>query len=744
MKKLIVSMMIAQALSLSFVGGFADTPQDLAFEPNRGQTAPDALYLTRGNHYTLFLTKTEAVFRFEADREEHSTLRMRLLGSNPNPCVMGAQPLPGKVNYFQGANREEWHNDIPTFKQVKYQRVYPGIDLLYYSREGQLEYDFIVEPGADPRKIALKFSTPFKKQPVILDKQGNLQTRAAGGDVTFQKPIAYQWVNGKRRAVPARFTLTKGNRVGFKVGAFDRRLPLIIDPILVYSTYMGGSSNEDYVSIAVDAQGNRIIAGTTASANFPISPDAFQTTRNAGLDVFVAKFAPDGTRIFGTYYGGSGDDYAFCATVDPNGNTYLCGSTTSFFDLPVANSAQPFRGFQDAFVAKLSADGRNLIYATPLGGSTSTDTAVGIAVDSAGQAYITGYVSSTDFPVSLNAYQSARNGTAYDAFITKLSSQGNAILYSTYFGGSANELVFGIRGLGGAIALDSDGSIYITGSTQSNNFPLSNASQALYGGGHDAYVVKFDSNWNLVYSTYLGGSGNDYGTGIAVDEMGNAYICGTTASGNFPILNAYQSALRVQDAFLTKLLPDGSNWAFSTYFGGGSTEIAHDIALDELGNIYLAGYTTSNNLPTRNPLQASISGGNDAFIAKFNPTASALLFGSYLGGSDADNDLQSSGLAVDRSGNIYLSGSTNSANFPTTPGAFQSAKSGAGRDAFLTVIFAPNGDVNNDGCVNDEDMLAIIFAFGNTGANQSADLNGDGIVDDIDFLMALFNFGAGC
>src|SRR5712691_3292520 len=577
----------------------------LSFEANRGQSDSQVKFLARGPEHTLFLTSTEAVLvvtkREPPAREPAAhgrpaqrgpatgtVLRMAFAGADPTARVTGVEELPGKASYFIGNNPTRWRPNVPTYAKVRYADVYQGIDLIYYGTHRQLEYDVIVRPGADPNRIVLDFQGADN---VEVDAQGDLVLHTAAGAIRQRKPVIYQEVGGVRTEIAGGYVLTGARQVGFQVAAYDRRRPLVIDPVLVYSTYLGGSDGDQADAIAVDAAGNAYVTGFTDSTNFPTTPGAFQTT---------------------------------------------------------------FGGGADAFVTKLNPAGNGLVYSTYLGGSF-TDRGLGIAVDAAGNAYVTGFTDSTNFPTTPGAFQTTFGGGFSDAFVTKLNPTGTGLVYSTYLGGSTTDL-------GRGIAVDAAGNAYVTGATDSTNFPTtSGAFQTTFGGGFDAFVTKLNpGGTGLVYSTYVGGSSSDVAIGIAVDGSGSVYVTGTTFSTNFPTTTAAFQTTRVgfNDGFVTKLNPTGTGLVYSTLLGGsndtGSADQPSGIAVDGSGNAYVTGSTGSTDFPTTPGAfqTASGGGGGDAFVTKLNPTGAALVYSTYLGGSGGFDF--GVGIAVDGSGNAYV------------------------------------------------------------------------------------------
>ncbi|OPY69632.1 MAG: Beta-propeller repeat protein [Syntrophorhabdus sp. PtaU1.Bin002] len=492
---------------------------------------------------------------------------------------------------------------------------------------------------------------------------------------------------GTKREIQGRFVLLDKTTYGFELGPYDKSQPLVIDPTLVYSTYLGGYYADHAYGIAVDSSGNMYVAGDTLATDFP-TQNPYQATNTGDYDVFIAKLSPSGNSlVYSTYLGGSDTDSAYAIAIDSSGNAYVTGETYST-DFPTLNYYRGTNtGGYDAFVAKLGPSGNSLVYSTYLGGS-SGDAAYAIAIDSSGNAYVAGAASSTNFP-TVNAYQGSFAGGGNDAFVAKLGPSGTTLVYSTYLGGSSSDEA-------SAIAIDSSGNAYVAGYTYSGNFPTLNPYQGTIGGSNDAFITKLSpSGQTLIYSTYLGGSSNDGAGAIAIDSSGNAYVAGNTGSINFPTLNPYQGSRGgSNDAFVAKLGPSGNSLVYSTYLGGSSGDAAYAIAIDSSGNAYVAGAASSTNFPTVNAYQGSFAGGgNDAFVAKLGPSGTTLVYSTYLGGIGYD---LASAIAVDSSGNAYIAGLTYSGNFPTV-NPYQGTIGGY-YDAFIAKFnMSTPSDFNNDG-----------------------------------------------
>lgn len=669
---------IRPALKTNAVATQAGLP--LTFQANVGQTDSRVRFVAEGGGYTLFLTGDEAVFSLRGSDGQArdslgepvattpSVVHMRIVGANPDARPVGQEPLSGTVNYFVGNDPAKWHGGVATFGRVAYPEVYPGVNLVYYGNQGSLEYDFQVAPGADPRPIALQFQGG---EGASIDAEGNLVVQTTAGALRQHKPILYQEMNGVRHEVAGAYVLRGPNQVGFTVGAYDPSRPLVIDPVLTYSTFLGGSGADNAYGLAVDSQGNTYLTGQTSSTDFPTTDGS---VGDGSPHVFVAKIDATGQNlVYSTYLSGTGPrgERGNAIALDSAGNAYVTGRTSSR-DFPiVAGAFQSLYpgGMFSAFVTKINPTGDGLVYSTYLGGSVN-DSAFGIAVDANGNAYVAGGTSSDDFPFTPNAFQYVSKNTS--PFFAEFNADGSDLLYASFLGGGRS------MERANGIALDAQGNAYITGQTGADDFPTTlDAAQPDFGGGLDnAFVAKFNPNAfgddSLVYSTYLGGNRDDRGLAIAVDADGNAYVTGEASSTNFPLRNAFQSTFRgaPYNAFVTEVNAAGTQFVSSSYFGGGGEDRGLAIALDAANNIYLTGYTTSPDFPTRNPIQPALGGGSDAFVAELSNDGSGPLFSTFLGGSGNENaDGQviphDGGIAVDAMGTIYVLGHTGSADFPT-------------------------------------------------------------------------------
>jgi hypothetical protein len=743
------------------LGSYGHLP--LSFEANQGQTDAQVQFLAHGQGYSLFLTAREAVFAFrppaahgqrstsrvlklragqDVPASAHAVVRMQLLGANPAPQVVGLEELPGKSNYFIGNDPKKWRTNVPTYARVKYANVYPGVDLVYYGNPGQLEYDFVVQPGADPSRIALDIEASLVSArespswvPLRVAENGDLVVGTEGSEVVFRQPVVYQPVTDSgprtRDIVEGKYVIRAGQQVTFDIASYDKTRPLVIDPTLVYSSYLGGSGQDLGSALAVDAAGNAYVTGQTSFADFPTTPGAFQPTKPGDENVFVSKLNATGSAlVYSTYLGGTqsvaqgGGGIA----VDAVGNAYVTGFTGApdFPTTPGAFQTTPGAvGEDQAFVTKLNPTGSALVYSTFLGGS-SGDGAAAIAIDTSGHAYVTGVTLSTDFPTTPGAFQPTPGdgfGRVQDAFVSKLNAAGSALVYSTYLGATDTG--------GNGITVDAAGHAYVAGFTNSADFPTT---PGAFSSSGNAFITKLNAAGSaLAYSTRLGGSVNEQSFGIAVDAAGHAYVTGQTSSPDFPTVHPLQPTLHSSggNAFVAKLTSDGTALVYATYLGGSGTvsgppgpprtsgDTGSGIAIDAAGNAYVTGNTTSSDFPiTSDAFQTTFGGGfSDAFVSKLNATGSALLYSSYLGGNDIDNG---TGIGVDAASNAYVTGYSFSANFPTISGVFQTRFGGV-VDAFVAKIavltFA--GTPGTPNCQG-QSVSALVRQFGGLDAAASA------------------------
>ncbi len=670
----------------------------LSFEANRGQTDPAVRYLGRGDGYTVFLTLDGAVLELRRARER-AVVSLALVGANPAPEIVGEAELPGRVTYHRIGETPRRAQDAPTYSRVRYIGVYPGVDVVYYGRGRQLEYDFVLAPGARHEAIALAFAGASGGE---LDESGDLVLQTPLGELRAHRPSIYQDVAGIRRPIPGRYVVKADGRIGLDLDPYDPAHAVVIDPLITYSTYLGGTGDDVISDVAVDAQGNVYVTGATTSPDFPVTDGAYQPIMPGGTDAFVTKLSPTGSVVYSTYLGTDCDDYASGIAVDQAGSAYVTGRVRDGY------CASP--GNPGVLAAKLGPTG-GLGYFFVFGG-TMADTSRGqaIAVDGLGHAYVAGLASSTDFPTTPGAFQGVFAGGLTDGFVVKVNPAGTGFVYATYLGGSGHESL-------NALAIDQAGNAYVAGSTDSRDFPIANAYQPYHRGegplDRNAFVAKLNPTGSaLAYSTYLGGGYNTAVQGIDVDGAGNAYVTGFTLADDFPTTpGALQPGAgpRVtcvhicSDAFVTKLNAAGTDLVYSTYLYGEGDDSGIDIKVDGAGHAYVVGETGSLYFPHRNAFQSRLGSVFDGFVAKLDPSGGALVYASYVGGSNVQG-VQLEGwdtayaIALDPAGHAYVAGQTLSFDFPVTDDAASGAHHG-GRcgwlstmcgDGFVTMI-APDG-----------------------------------------------------
>ena len=715
----------------------------LRFEPS-GDAAFE--YIARGPGYWLGLTKSEIVVVGRNFRQEEVLpLRIRLEGASGETVLNGTRRLDGVSNYYAGNDPSQWRIAAPQFGAVEYSGLYPGVDAVFYGTPRELEFDFVVAPGADPGLIQLHFSGAAVK----LDGHGDLVAVLSGQEVRLQRPVIYQTVTGSHVRIEGEFIL-RGNTVAFQIGTYDRSLPLVIDPILLYASYLGGAAADAINAVAVDASGNVVIAGATQSTNFPLQ-DPAQGSNRGGPDAFISKLTPTGhALLYSTYFGGAGSEEFTAIAIDSTGSAWAVGFTNSAnFPLlsPLQGQGSINPGF-DATVSRFSPGGI-LQFSTFFGGNAD-EAARAIALD-ATSAYIVGDTFSTNLPIGISAQPNFGGGVPAscpalitgqamggDAFVLKLSAAGSFLQYATYLGGSGCEA-------GRSVAVDSAGNAYVTGATNSANFPTLTPLQATLGGGTcapfgggastpcpDAFVAKVNSGGSaLLYSTYLGGNNLDDGAAIAVDADSNVYLTGDTQSPNFPIAAAHDSSLSGNtDAFVSKLNTAGSALILSTFLGGSGADHGRALKLDSARRIFLAGYTNSGDFPKASELKSALAGGFDLFAATFRASGASLDFSSFYGGP---GDEQGRGLALDASGNLWVAGSTQSNAFPVLA-ALQQASAGAMDGVLLKTGPVAVGGVpviNAGGIVNNAS-----FAQGSVAPGSIAAIFGSNLTNGASLLSS--------
>jgi hypothetical protein len=703
----------------------------MSFEVNEGQAAGAVRFLARGRGYTILLEPGEAELALAApdknarfpeklrNQQPPSTrfLRMKIEGANPEARATGLEKLPGVSNYFIGNDPRQWRTHIATYKKVQFDNVRPGVNLVYYGNQGELEYDFTLSAGIDPRSLELS----FEGGSATLSKQGDLVFPSTDGEVTFHRPVAYQRSRSnpaEKRLVAASYVLKGAHRVGFEVSGYDPSEPLVIDPYLYYSTYLGGNGGDTGNAIAMDSLGDAFVTGSTTSTNFPTKGDpvAYKGTYQGNTDAFVTMVRYDGEAlVYSTYLGGNNYDVGNGIGVDTSGDVYIAGTTMSTNFPTTANVFQPsFGGNTDAFVAKLDPTGSKLLYGSYLGGS-DVDYGLAMALDQYGNVFVTGYTESTNFP-TVNPVQSGNNGNG-DAFVAEVNTQATELVYSTYLGGSGADS-------GQGIAVDLGDNAYVTGYTFSTNFPVYYPYQSANAGSVDAFIAKLTAGGSsFAFSTYFGGTGDDRAWAIALDSELNLYITGTTLTACTPTtttstlcnpISTFPTTPGAFETYTTKQSPGysagfiskfnftGANLLYSTLLGGSLSDVPTGIAIDSAFNAYVTGHTNSVDFPTANALQGSFTGGScgvspcpNAFVTEMNAAASSPVYSTYLGGNNGDFG---NGIALYPNPNnnndveAFVVGTTDSLNFPTIALAYQGQSgnvTGLG-NAFVSSIYHNN------------------------------------------------------
>ncbi len=690
--------------------------QSVSFIPNQGQYSDLVTFRSDANGAIVWFSQNEVYYHFinhivpasypddlsrfgydrpqQPDSFEYRLVRISFDGANATPTVYGRTRLDKTpTSYLLGNDPGNWQRSVPHFGEVVFEGIYDGIDLVYHTNGSDIEYDFEVAVGASPDQIRISISGA---DDIALDTEGHLIINTDYGSIVERAPVVYQPHGGYMTPVEAEFEIHGPHSFGFVFPeGYDKDLPLIIDPVIEYSTMLGGTANDFCRDLTIDGQGNAYVTGYVASSDFPLK-NALDSTYNgggiSGYDIVAAKISPAGdSLIYSTYIGGStGDDYGFGIIVNDGGQAILTGQTNST-DLPTVNAYQgSLNGSEDAFILKLSTTGDDIIQGTYLGGSGS-DAGDAVEVDGSGSIYLTGSTESADFPTA-SAFDNSLDGTS-DAFLLKFSSDGQSLVYSTYFGGAGDEASLGL-------ALNAGTEAFVTGYTTSSDFPLRNPFDSSYGGGTntgDAFVAQFASNGgSQIFSTYLGDSDNEAGLDLHVDDSGYVYVTGYTGSSGFPVLNAYDVAANGGiDAFVTKFVPAGNALSFSTFLGGNKSDLAAAIDVDADGNVYVTGNTSSFDFPTKNAVDSTYSNFTDVFVHCFAKPGDSLIYGTFLGAGGFEFGY---GIAVDTGQNAYIGGYTSTFFFPAV-NAIQDTSNGA-YDWFVTKIAIDSFiciDSDNDG-----------------------------------------------
>lgn len=668
------------ALAFSAAGHGAPAPDlsralPIVFEPNVGQARAEVLCLARAGSTLLEFTANSLRLLPPGRNAGAFPITMELENANARAPWRPESPLSGRSNYFRGTDPGRWRKNVSHFARARLERPYPGTDLVVYGRDGRIEFDFELAPHADPGAIRWRYRGADR---VVLDGNGDLLLEGPRGTLRQHRPVIYQVADGRRREIPGSFLLLSGGRVGFRIGSYDRSRPLVIDPVVSYGTYLGGDGRDAAYAVAVDADGSVYVTGSTESADFPTHASAFQRGHAGGSqpsDVFVTKLNAAGTAVaYSTFLGGARDDTALAIAVDAQGVAYITGTTYSpdFPTTPGVLSREfgdpswDIRG--DGFLVKLGVNGSELAFSTYLPASEG-DMVTGVAVDPDGNIHLTGHTYSDDWPTTRTAHQDVFCvGFGYDSFYTKLTPAGNSILYSTYLCGGGHDMAQ-------AIALDGAGNIYIAGRTESADFPTTGGSHT-DGEKDDAFLTKFDPTGKLLWSRFVGGRGADAALALVVDSQNRPAIAGSTTSSDLPasggvFQSQHADSGQYGDAFAAGFEAANGSLRWLSYYGGGNHDYATGLSMDSSGNVYLAGFTASPDLPTTSTAcMTGYRGGGDAFVAKFSPGAAALDWSLFFGGNDRD---AAHGVAIDRQGAVYAAGQTFSGNFPTSAEALASA-----------------------------------------------------------------------
>ena len=691
-----------------FLTDYGNNPQ--YFEQNQGQIDDKVHFVSRGTDYALFLTQNESILSLRNSIDKTTTtLTINLANSNPSPNVIGLDELEGKSNYLLGNDSNNWYKNIPHYSKVMYEDIYDGIDLIYYGNQKELEFDFVVAPYTDPNIIKLNFDG---YDAFDLDNDGNLIFYTSSGKMIQHSPVIYQMINGEKNLVSGKYIILENNLIGFDIDSFDSSIPLIIDPILdfksgtSFSTFLGGTEDNEATGMKVDSDGNSYITGYTDSIDYPLL-NPFQNELDVS-EAFVTKLDSNGNLVFSTFLGGGGSDFGTNLEIDSNGNVYVVGITQST-DFPTVNPIQSsYAGNTDNFISKLNSDGDTLIFSTYLGGS-ARESSIDIALGPQENVHVGGITASSDFPTVSPLYPSYSGG-GNDGYIAKLNAAGSQLLFSTYLGGNGVDRINDIE-------VDQYGNVYVIGDTSSTDFPLLFPVQSELNGRADLFVTKISAGFQLLSSTYYGGSGFDSGRDIAIIDdtptsYGNIFVVGTTDSTDLLPENRF----RVQpeygggpsDIFIVE-----STWASGdasapvridsdgTYWGGSGGDTFPFIAVDSAGSVYITGQTTSTDLRLSDAVQKTHSGGiYDIFVAKFDRDLDNLSFSTYFGGDDHDQPV---GIGIDSNKNVYVAGTTLSLDFPILD-AIQPTFTADDDHAFIFKLGNLENDFDQDAIFNEIDL----------------------------------------
>ncbi|MFC1725912.1 SBBP repeat-containing protein [candidate division KSB1 bacterium] len=681
----------------------------VAFTQNKGQYGENVEFLARGKGSHLFFTKDRTAFLLKknnknnkkgrksisgllkrdetASADDFFAFHVNFIGSNPGAEITGEERLSWNSNYFLGNDPSQWRTDVPNYSKIRLKNLYKGIDLVYHGSSGSLKYDLIVYPGSDVSQIALSYDIGESGLGNVLktNADNDLIIKTPFDDIIEKRPYCYQRVNGRTIEVSAKFKIInkEENIFSFDVEDYDKNHLLVIDPEIVYSSFIGSSVFDFARDITVDVEGNVYITGVADGSDFPTTPGAFDRTFYSvkGTSMVCKLDSTGSSLVYSTYLGGDVEESGAGIAVDRHGRVYIAGHTESE-NFPVVEGAydETFNGALDVFVCRLNSSGNGLLYSTYVGGIFS-EKAKAIALDADGNVYVTGVTDGLDFPTTAGAYDRSIFGTGNEVFAFKLNQNGSSLVYSTYIGG------YGVEE-GNSIAVDPEGNAYVTGATTSEDFPTTEgAFDQNHNGSADIFVSKLNrAGSGLIYSTYLGGSDSEGAQSIAVDPDENIYILGYSKSSDFPTtLNVYDVSINAgYDIILSKINSSGNLLCYSTFIGGDGEDIGYGLAVDTLGNAYVTGYTNSPNFPaTTDAFQTGKGNGLDAFISVLDSAGADISYSSFLGGDDLDIGFAVTG---DIHGTVYIAGRAMSSNFYTSPDAFSRTFAGGEGDVFVTAF----------------------------------------------------------
>lgn len=658
------------------------------FVANVGQVPGPARFVAAGSGNAVYFEPGSVMIdhRPDAPGDRGVVLRMTFPAAECPPVLEPRDRRESGLNVFLGNRPARWRAGVASYREMHYPGIAPGADLVYRMENGRLKYDVVLLPGADLARAVLRYEGA---EALAIDRDGGLVVRTDGGELRDAPPVLFQMVEGRRVEVPGGYRVVSRDVVGFWAGEYDRERPLIVDPDMTWSTFLGGGLDDYPYRVTTDGQGDIYVVGITTSTDYPVTTGAYQRVKGQSRDVFVTKLRGDGTGlVWSTFLGGALDDNGTGIAVDANRNVYVTGNTAST-DFPVTTGALRTThagGGTDGFVAKLSSTGAGLTYSTYLGGA-GTEMPLAVAVDASGYATVAGYTASTNFPTTPGVVKATRASDQADGFVSKLNLTGSQLVYSTFVGtdGSTDE----VHGL----ALDGLGRATVAGNTMSAAFPVtSGAFDGVYNAWWEGFVARLNETGTAyVYSSYLSGSGYDLVSCVALDTGGNAYVVGRTASTDFPTTTgAYQRVKGggTYDGFVAKVSPDGRTLVYGTYLGGSGEEFLYGVVVSPSNEAIVTGYTDATGFPvTAGAYDGTFNGGYDSFVTRIAAGGGSLNYSTWLGGTGGDI---ARSIALRPDGQVVAVGYTTSSSYPTTPGSFDRVLEGGGvfYDGFVSVLEA--------------------------------------------------------